>query len=1786
MSDRRMTVDANMPIYGKDDRDDQDDIAIPAMANSIFAGDKTAAVLARQGITGPQSVLALARVLRAQGKNRIAIHRETSAILEGTPYAGVHFGADGKPRFEISDAAAKTRMLKASGAHQGEFLTHHELYKGVPEAQFLSVHRMAERGAAYIGTGVYLGSNKFKNRSPMGGHYLPNDEAKGSNIHELQHFVQGVEGFASGGSPDEFSKHFPGESNALTRKELYRRLAGEQEAEKARVRSDLTAEELRQLPPTEQPYFLKNEQQIVIDRTGKVKYAPRDTGLKAGDRLEATGVQSRAPTNSVEVDGKPAALKRLDPRKIKADASTFQFKSGGDQSGVTDRLRSVKKWDPVSAGKAIVFERKNGEHVIADGHQRRGLALRAVEAGQKNVKMDAYVFREKDGWSPEDVRAIAAMKNIREDSGTSLDMAKVMRDRPDLVDASIPLSSGKVKEAQGLSRLSNDAFGMVANGAVKPDVAAAVGNGLRGDQGRDADLLKEMAKAKVTSGQHARLYVSQAVAAPQITETHHGLFGAETMQRSLLAERAAVLNKAMDAIRSDKRIFGMLTKNEGSIESAGNVLAKGSNAERATSAAQMGSLVEKLSTMTGPVSSMLDRAARAVAEGQKPAQAARGFVGDLRTAMKTGGVGALTGGNAHVGWGDNARAASADVRAQRMADDLFPGPTTADSLAAASRSKAAKGRTGDPMTEGLFGEQHKQTDLVDMAKAAIATNNGSAAKVSSMGTTGDYVQRLKDTLGTDKHEGVIREIMQDSSLGKADLAAIAKEHGMHATASMSKPMIMRAIAQRHNKLIDAAHGSRAIFSSPSDGPIAKPISIPSRGKSAGAQKAPAAVSGYRESRVNRIMNRLAAAGDTPDHELRAKAEKMADGMKPSSAVEKPASGTKPGWSDSARSASLTKREENMAGKKKETFGEEITRRSKAASAAADKKYKAAKASAAAPAKAGNASVSRAEILRMANDGIPKAQRVTKVADARYVLESTHGSIDVAKAEYQKRGMKFGRVQRMQDGPPRLSSSPAKTTPEAAKKWGKILNGLPTDFVAEGKSNAGDNTQKGNGRVQKMADDAGAPKRARAPKEVSASDFDFSKAKTYRKTATLSADQIKTAVGGESVVTRQPSKDGGSFVETTNTAKPGDRIVTRSPGDSYVIPGEKFSKLYEPHPDQPGVYRSTNVGKAIRVNRDVSIKAPWGEVQNIKKGGVIFKSETTGDVYGNQKETFNADFKPETKAKKPTSRLRGTQNATNQQAIISNRAAASTAGGRDGLRRAMADISAAASNHEDPHVFTRIASIADKAIKDHGASKPSGHLETALWDIRAKANMERSSPSGLRDTALSTIQKQARTKYIGDNQQAIQGNRKATAKPFVAPDPLKIIAVRNQTAASLAEQAKATGNLSYGGQAKDLVARNDADLRRLSGTMTPDGHHFPNIHPDSAWGKKLRDPATSAEFQKKLSDFNKSMGRVKESLGQVKDGLNRLANPVKAFTDDLKSVGAALSGKSGSVQTGSVDNDAHMGMSKIDHPIIDAIRGVGEGLSGFGRGAMNVGVELAPDPFLNMATRGAASIPAAAAIGVGVPPYAAGKAIETGANMAEAVSNSAHRNPRKATAAVAALGPIAVAANALKAANEAKAKGESQIKAAARGAADSAVGMGGAAVAQSAATAGLVKFGISAAKAIPGVNAAMMAGGAALGAYNAEKGHRLAGAAKGAWDMSLPGMVVNTAKDVGQAVSGRMALNAGAHHGSDHMGNFDAANQKFASAQPESTGKGKSKYWGANSATGRNNRGLAPIDGTQ
>lgn len=125
-------------------------------------------------------------------------------------------------------------------------------------------------------------------------------------------------------------------------------------------------------------------------------------------------------------------------------------------------------------------------------------------------------------------------------------------------------------------------------------------------------------------------------------------------------------------------------------------------------------------------------------------------------------------------------------------------------------------------------------------------------------------------------------------------------------------------------------------------------------------------------------------------------------------------------------------------------------------------------------------------------------------------------------------------------------------------------------------------------------------------------------------------------------------------------------------------------------------------------------------------------------------------------------------------------------------------------------------------------------------------------------------------------------------------------------------------------------------------------------------------------------------------------------------------------------------------------------------------------------------------------------------------------------------------PVGIAAGALIAMNQSAEAGESSgkqvlegAKAAGTGAAVAAGFIGGSALAVK----GLMRAGLAVTPAGWAVQGVLMAGGAAYGAITAKPGERLKAAAKGAWDMSLPGGLVNTGiaiKEAATSTKARMA----------------------------------------------------------
>jgi len=355
----------------------------------------------------------------------------------------------------------------------------------------------------------------------------------------------------------------------------------------------------------------------------------------------------------------------VNPRDVNVDAKRFQFKEGGDEYGVTERLRGVTEWDPIKAGTVIFWEDVDGKIFVADGHQRVGLARRIQEQKpDEKIEIIGYKLRETDGVSAEKARVIAAMTNIAQGTGTAIDAAKVLRIEPGRI-AELPPQSVLVRQARDLVNLSNRAFGAIVNEVIPANYGAIVGRLIDDPDLQDA-AISVLAKSDPANLFQAEAIVRQVREMDTVQETQVSLFGEEIITDSLFTERARVLDRTTKLLRGDKAAFESLSKNAERIEAEGNKLAKEQNQRRADQDAQAITLLQALANRKGVLSDDLSAAARTAKETGNYAAAARNFADAVRRGIERGDFdGAST--------GDVGRAV--DVAPQSRADAIEEEPT-------------------------------------------------------------------------------------------------------------------------------------------------------------------------------------------------------------------------------------------------------------------------------------------------------------------------------------------------------------------------------------------------------------------------------------------------------------------------------------------------------------------------------------------------------------------------------------------------------------------------------------------------------------------------------------------------------------------------------------------------------------------------------------------------------------------------------------------------------------------------------------------------------------------------------------------------------------------------------------------------------------------------------------------------------------------------------------------------------------------------------------------------------
>ena len=335
-------------------------------------------------------------------------------------------------------------------------------------------------------------------------------------------------------------------------------------------------------------------------------------------------------TDPVEYIARSTDIESVDPRTVAVDAKRFQFKAGGDTEGVTDRLKGVEEWDPMRAGISVIYEQADGARFIVDGHQRLALAKRIGD----DATLNAIVLREADGVTVADARQRAALKNIAEGTGTSLDAAKVFREMgPEALAEmpGLPPQSALVRTARSLAELEQDAFEYVAN-ALKPEqyaMASIVGELIQAGPEQLA-AIRALVESNPGTLLQARFIVEQIRAAGFETTETMDLFGGQTISETLFKERARILDNAIKRLKKDKSTFRTLVERESEISGAGNVLERQSNLERLGEDEETIQTLSRLANTKGPISDALNEAARKLKNGERVDSVTRDFLAAAR----------------------------------------------------------------------------------------------------------------------------------------------------------------------------------------------------------------------------------------------------------------------------------------------------------------------------------------------------------------------------------------------------------------------------------------------------------------------------------------------------------------------------------------------------------------------------------------------------------------------------------------------------------------------------------------------------------------------------------------------------------------------------------------------------------------------------------------------------------------------------------------------------------------------------------------------------------------------------------------------------------------------------------------------------------------------------------------------------------------------------------------------------------------------------------------------------
>jgi hypothetical protein len=179
------------------------DLASNMMVPGTFIGPKGMSNLLGDDVA--RGLMSGAEAKLAQGVPREEVFREL----------GVFKGPEGKWRYEIDDSGAKFRPEglrdfhnESSLVRQHRMMDHDELAKAYPDSGLIAYRKHGKSGAAYHDDSDTI----FLPQDAGNPNMFPDlrENMRSMTHHELQHAVQGREGFAAGGSPERMADEVGG----------------------------------------------------------------------------------------------------------------------------------------------------------------------------------------------------------------------------------------------------------------------------------------------------------------------------------------------------------------------------------------------------------------------------------------------------------------------------------------------------------------------------------------------------------------------------------------------------------------------------------------------------------------------------------------------------------------------------------------------------------------------------------------------------------------------------------------------------------------------------------------------------------------------------------------------------------------------------------------------------------------------------------------------------------------------------------------------------------------------------------------------------------------------------------------------------------------------------------------------------------------------------------------------------------------------------------------------------------------------------------------------------------------------------------------------------------------------------------------------------------------------------------------------------------------------------------------------------------------------------------------